>query len=189
MDKNQQILGIAQQLFSQFGLKKVTTDDIARKAGVSKATIYKLYKNKEEILKDVVQLECDQLIREIYLVIDKKADTREKLHAYLLVKNQMIHNLVNLYQVTRMSGDSYWPFIHEAQDRYILEEKNIVAKILRDGVKRGEVNVSRVDPAAHVLVIAFRTLEYPWDIEKGDIPLKDHISILLNIIMNGLIKK
>ncbi len=189
MDKKEQILGIAQQLFTQFGLKKVTTDDIARKAGVSKATIYKFYKNKEEILKDVVQLECDQLIREIYLVIDNKTDTIEKLHAYLLVKNQMIHNLVNLYQVTRISGDSYWPYIHEAQDQYILEEKNIVTKILTDGVKRGEVNVPRVDLAAHVLVIAFRTLEYPWDMENRDIPLKDHISILLNIVMNGISQK
>ena len=59
------ILDAAQSLFAQFGLKKVTTDDIARKAHVSKATIYKFYKNKSEIFDVVVRLEAERLIREM----------------------------------------------------------------------------------------------------------------------------
>jgi len=189
MDSKKRILTASQQLFSQFGLKKVTTDDIAKKAGVSKATIYKFYKNKEEILNKVVKLESDHLVREIHHAVGNESTVINKLRAYLLTKNQIIHGLVNLYKVTRVSDDSYWPYIHDAQDRYILKEKAIVGKILADGNESGEIDVAQVDLCAHILVIAFRTLEFPWALKGYDILLTDHIEELLNIVMNGLAKK
>jgi len=57
-------------LFSQFGVKKVTTDEIARVAGVSKATVYRYYKNKHEIFLDVVKIETNAMLTAIKQAID-----------------------------------------------------------------------------------------------------------------------
>ena len=62
MEKREEILKAAQVLFSQFGLKKVTTDDISNMSSISKATIYKYYHNKKEIYGDVIRLEFEQLM-------------------------------------------------------------------------------------------------------------------------------
>jgi AcrR family transcriptional regulator len=42
----------AEELFSQFGADKVSVNDIARKAGVSQATIYNNFGSKDELLQD-----------------------------------------------------------------------------------------------------------------------------------------
>jgi AcrR family transcriptional regulator len=42
----------AEELFSRFGADKVTVNDIARKAGVSQATIYNNFGSKDELVKD-----------------------------------------------------------------------------------------------------------------------------------------
>jgi AcrR family transcriptional regulator len=42
----------AEELFSRFGADKVSINDIARKAGVSQATIYNNFGSKDELVKD-----------------------------------------------------------------------------------------------------------------------------------------
>jgi AcrR family transcriptional regulator len=42
----------AEELFSQFGADRVSINDIARKAGVSQATIYNNFGSKDELLRD-----------------------------------------------------------------------------------------------------------------------------------------
>jgi AcrR family transcriptional regulator len=42
----------AEELFSKFGADKVSVNDIARKAGVSQATIYNNFGSKDELVKD-----------------------------------------------------------------------------------------------------------------------------------------
>jgi AcrR family transcriptional regulator len=47
--KRKQIIETAKALFMQYGLKRVTIEEICRKAEVSKATCYKYFKNKTEL--------------------------------------------------------------------------------------------------------------------------------------------
>src|SRR4030043_1090142 len=46
------ILRAAEELFSRFGADKVSVNDIARKAGVSQATIYNNFGSKENLVRD-----------------------------------------------------------------------------------------------------------------------------------------
>ena len=49
--KKDQVIEAARELFHQFGFKKVSMDEIAAKAGVTKKTIYMYFSSKEELLK------------------------------------------------------------------------------------------------------------------------------------------
>lgn len=55
MDNRERILGKAQELFNHFGFRRVTMDEIAIKAGMSKKTIYQSFANKDEIVDAVVE--------------------------------------------------------------------------------------------------------------------------------------
>ena len=54
MEKDQKFIEKAANIFIENGAKTVTMDDLAREFGVSKKTLYLIYKNKEELLEDVV---------------------------------------------------------------------------------------------------------------------------------------
>jgi TetR/AcrR family transcriptional regulator, cholesterol catabolism regulator len=54
MDTLNKILNASAELFRQFGFKTVTMDDIARRAGVSKKTLYQYFPNKNEVVNQSV---------------------------------------------------------------------------------------------------------------------------------------
>lgn len=50
MDTKNKVLEVADHLFKKFGIRSVTMDDIAKKLGVSKKTIYQYVKDKDELV-------------------------------------------------------------------------------------------------------------------------------------------
>lgn len=55
MEVLDRILNAATELFRQYGFKTITMDDIARRAGISKKTLYQQFANKEEVVEAAMQ--------------------------------------------------------------------------------------------------------------------------------------
>jgi AcrR family transcriptional regulator len=51
--KREQVLHTAERLFSRFGARRVTVEEICREAGVSKMTFYKYFSNKVELIRTI----------------------------------------------------------------------------------------------------------------------------------------
>lgn len=85
--KEQDLLKSAEDLFWQFGFKKVTVEDICRKAGSSKMTFYKYFKNKNELIKSLIDfwygsgLEKFKKIEEMNIPFSEKLDQILRLKA------------------------------------------------------------------------------------------------------------
>jgi AcrR family transcriptional regulator len=56
--KRRQIVEGARQIFLQHGFDAASMNDIARKAGVSKGTLYVYFENKEQLFEAIVHEEC-----------------------------------------------------------------------------------------------------------------------------------
>lgn len=61
MDKLLRITTVAIDLFRRYGLKSPTMDDIARRSGMSKKTLYHYFANKEEVVAHAVQFSQEGL--------------------------------------------------------------------------------------------------------------------------------
>ncbi|MCP4573895.1 MAG: TetR/AcrR family transcriptional regulator [bacterium] len=186
MEKKQQILDAAQQLFGHHGLKKVTTDDIARAAHVSKATIYNVYRNKQEILLDVVSQEMDELLARIEAAVNEESTVEGKLRAHLLTKIGTVHKLVNLHKVTSESMAEHWDQAPVLRDRFVAEEIRVVREILTDGVAREGLVIADVEITSRLLVVALKSLEYPWALDGTDLSVPDQVGHMLTIVLDGL---
>jgi len=51
--KRRQILQTAERLFTRFGAKRVSVEELCREAGVSKMTFYKYFANKAELIRTI----------------------------------------------------------------------------------------------------------------------------------------
>ena len=49
MDKKEEVIKTARELFTKYGYKKVSMDEIAKKSGVTKKTIYTYFKDKDSM--------------------------------------------------------------------------------------------------------------------------------------------
>ena len=57
----EQIVETAQQLFIEHGIKDVKMDDIAAQLSISKRTIYELFNDKEQLLREVLELQNEKM--------------------------------------------------------------------------------------------------------------------------------
>jgi TetR/AcrR family transcriptional regulator, cholesterol catabolism regulator len=117
----ERILTAAEQLFWKYGVRSVTMEDIARKLGISKKTIYQHFTDKEDILyqiiqgkvaMDVSQMDCMAVetanpIEEIMMVMEMMSKNQHAVspnlvmdikrhypHAYALFRTHMDQHLM-----------------------------------------------------------------------------------------------
>ncbi|WP_454801429.1 TetR/AcrR family transcriptional regulator [Mucilaginibacter phyllosphaerae] len=55
MDKQSHIIEIAERLFSTYGIKSITIDELCEHAGISKKTFYVYYENKDQLVTRVFE--------------------------------------------------------------------------------------------------------------------------------------
>lgn len=72
----------AWELFSQFGVDKVSITDIARKAGVSPATIYNNFESKEALAREFVSGMVEELVNRAQEIISPQGSYQEKINAF-----------------------------------------------------------------------------------------------------------
>ena len=65
MEEKTNFLSKATQLFIENGAKSVTMDEIAKEFGISKKTLYQKYKNKEELLEEVLKYKLQEVIERL----------------------------------------------------------------------------------------------------------------------------
>ena len=187
MDKRPHIVCSAQLLFAQFGLKRVTMDDIAREAQhVSKATLYKYFKNKEDIFDTVINKEINSLFTVIKESIDAREGIREKLKAHLTTRLGRISEFVNFHRVTQDSWGDYWPHIARIRTDFITKEHSIVADLLKRGISLGELEVKDPDRLAWALVLALASTEYQWALRDGIFSLSELVDTMISMMFKGI---
>lgn len=75
--KYEDVLGGAREIFLRDGFEGASVDDIARAAGVSKATLYSYFSDKRELFREVTRVECERMAEATLARIDFNAPPRE----------------------------------------------------------------------------------------------------------------
>lgn len=148
--KYRRLMEKAEELFVRRGYKAVTMDKIARKAGISKMTIYGHFSSKEELFLEVVL----SLMDRSYLFIENKI----KEISGVLGK---IDFLMGFNMET--SKDYSLAFYHDVMTlpyvkEKLLEEKYRMSKILfeeiiNEGVSKGEIRKVNVAFVTDMLIM------------------------------------
>lgn len=77
--KYDQVVAGARQVFLSVGFEGANVDDIARAAGVSKATIYSYFPDKRLLFTEVLTAECNRMAERTLQMIDETRPAREVL--------------------------------------------------------------------------------------------------------------
>src|SRR5688572_16511609 len=112
MEALEKILTSSIELFSQYGFKAITMDDIARRAGISKKTLYQHFANKNEIVNETVIWYKSRICNNCEAVMSESANAVE---AMVRTQVMMDHehkqmNPVALYEMQRYFPEAYQIF-------------------------------------------------------------------------------
>ncbi|MEO6527363.1 MAG: TetR/AcrR family transcriptional regulator [Gemmatimonadaceae bacterium] len=82
-ERPKQILDAALEVFAERGLAAARLDDIAKRAGLSKGTIYLYFANKEELFRGVVRSTVIAFIEQGEAFFESEPDPRRALSAWM----------------------------------------------------------------------------------------------------------
>jgi len=181
------ILKAAQEIFSKYGYKKTTLDDIARYIGKGKSALYYYYKNKEQIFEAVLAFEVTQLRDELFNELDAAKDPQDKLRRYILKRMELYHNLVNYYGAIQQEYLENLSVIERIRKQYDDQELEMISDIIKEGVARGIFVSKNITLTAGAIIMAMKGFEYSFSKEKDLQKLGNDINQLLDILFYGIV--
>lgn len=190
--QRQEMLAAALDLFSEKGYHNVSMHEIAEKAEFAIGTLYKFFKNKEDLYKALVLEKSDKFHEAITTAIEEPEDEIEKLRNYVRAKGQIFRDNVSVVRLyfAETRGASF--NIMAGLDREIREQYGhfleALASIFKSGMKRKRF-IRIADP--YDLAVAIESLTngflFLWLESPERHPYPEDPDTILNILFKGLI--
>jgi TetR/AcrR family transcriptional regulator, cholesterol catabolism regulator len=182
-----QILRTAADLFRERGYRATTLDNIAGRLGMSKASLYKYFRAKDEMLAAISQETIESFIRELSLVLDSDLDPEQKLrrvvreHVRFVIGNRSF--LTVFFSEEANLPSRFARALTAQKNRY---DKG-VESIVEDGIRRG---VFREMPPRLVVfaVLGMVNWLYKWYNPAGRWGADEIAAAFLTLIEGGLLR-
>jgi len=179
----------AGQIFSRYGFKKTTMDEIAKALKMGKSSIYYYFKSKEEIFEAVVLYEANLLRNELTTSIKSVESPVDKLRNYVFVRMKTFEKLSNYYNAIFDKNLDHFDFIEKIRSKYDREELAILRLILYHGARKKVFNVVNSEYTALAVQTSLKGLEVPLFWEKREVNIEDRLNGILEVLFNGILTK
>ena len=187
--KEEQILASAKSLFTKYGFKKVSMDEIASDAGVTKKTVYTKFSSKEELLKYCIKEELENMRKIIENVESKKLDFMETVH-------QVIYNLLkykkNCKFLKMLFNESELLKNDRLKENLKIVDKeiqNYIRKELELAIQKDKIEVQNIDIMTFLIYKMYIALMIDWNEDYKKLDEKEIADNILHFLMNGLKRK
>lgn len=165
-----------EKLFSLYGLKKVTVDDIVNAVGIAKGSFYSFYKNKEELF---MELNCTAQ-QEIFNNVERYIETLNKLSPKEYVKLAIKKTFKDYYSHPIIS--------HVNTDIWNYLKRKLPDTIIRKHINDDTLNIKTLSQKYNIkfkydIEIITKTLENLYSSASS---IKDN-EIILDIFINGIV--
>lgn len=91
--KQNQLIETGRDLFWKFGINRVTVEEICRESGVSKMTYYKYFKNKNELVLEIIRMIFDKNIKTFNDLLNEDIPYEKKMEKQIKLKLQGTQNI------------------------------------------------------------------------------------------------
>jgi AcrR family transcriptional regulator len=185
----QEILEAARALFTKYGLKKTTMDDVGKAVGKGKSTLYYYFPGKTELFEAVVTDELKKINKDIRLAINAERSSTGKLKAFLLTRLKLKEKVHNLGQVVFDDIFDNYKDICLLKVEFEHVQVDIIKEIVSGGVQAGEFRDMSADDIAFFsnwTAAAFSGLELPLSTTSSLIASEESSNKIVDFILFGI---
>ncbi|MFZ2286814.1 MAG: TetR/AcrR family transcriptional regulator [Bacteroidales bacterium] len=180
------IILTASKIFSHYGFRKTTMEEISRALKKGKSSIYYYFGSKEEIFEAVVLYEANQLRTKLTTAIKEVESPTDKLRNYIYVRMKAFAKLSNYYNAVFDKNLDHYEFIEKIRSRYDREELAILRLLVYVGNTRGVFKVEDSEYTAMAIQTMLKGMEVPLFWRKREMDINDRLEAILNLIFNGI---
>ncbi|WP_290796666.1 TetR/AcrR family transcriptional regulator [Flavihumibacter sp. UBA7668] len=187
-----EILTGARELFIHFGFKKTTMEDIAKKIGKSKSSLYYYFKTKEEIFEAMALEDMDQQHRIAVEIMNKEESVQDRFRAFV----------VSLFTHLILNKQEYSVFKAEVMENPFLimnitEKRNaymevFLKELVLYGIRRSEIRElshEEIDIWAKAINVSLKAIGSRLFLGNDQEKFKDHLAFIADSLFIGITKK
>ena len=142
MSEKSRILNNAIELFMKYGVKSVSMDDISRKLGISKKTLYSFIENKGDLIKEAIQA---FLKKEEQDICDITKSSEDAIQEMMLIARFVSQYLRKMKPSLTYDLQKYYPETWAIVDREHQQNiqdtiKNNIDRGIKEGLYREDLN-------------------------------------------------
>ena len=179
----------AGQIFSRYGFRKTTMNEIASALKMGKSSIYYYFDSKEEIFEAVVLYEANILRNELTTAIKSVDSPIEKMRKYVFVRMKSFEKLSNYYNAIFEKNLHHFDFIEQMREKYDREELAILRLILYHGSRKNVFSIVNSEYTALAIQTTLKGLEVPLFWKKREVNIESRLNAILDVLFNGILKK
>lgn len=132
MEPQQKILKISLELFFKYGIKRVTMDDIAKELGMSKKTIYQFYKEKDDIVCQLCEVE---MLKQEKIFEEVTSQSMDPIHEIMLISNNLKEMMQHINPIFFLDLQKFHP---KAFMQFQTFKENCAYKDIVRNIKKGK---------------------------------------------------
>ncbi len=178
----------AGRIFSHYGFKKTTMDEIARSLKMGKSSVYYYFESKEDIFEAVILYEANILRNELTTAIKSVESPMDKLKDYVFVRMKAFEKLSNYYNAIFDKNLDHFDFVEKIRAKYDREELAILRLILYHGARQGVFNVGNSEYTAMAIQTTLKGLEVPLFWQKKEDHIEKRLNAILDVLFYGIVK-
>ena len=190
----QELLAAALDLFVERGFAVTRLEDVAKRAGVSKGTLYLYFANKEELFKAVVRENMLPVLGEAEAMINSfEGDSVDLFRDIVLgwwerVGDTTLSGITKLILAESGNFPELAKFYH---DEVISRGNAMIGRILQRGVERGEFRELEI-PHVTKVIVAPMIMLMMWKHSFGacqiePISPEDYLNSFIDLCLRGLL--
>ncbi|MBT0570975.1 TetR/AcrR family transcriptional regulator [Curvibacter sp. CHRR-16] len=150
-----ELLSAAMTLFTEKGFAATRVEDIAKRAGVSKGTLFLYFSSKEDLFKAVVRENIQGRFSEWREMIDTfEGSTRELIHTCTQQwwEHMVNTNAAGIDLVLINEGEHFPDLVHFYQTEVMMPGHALVRTVIERGIAKGEFRPLNAEYATYSLV-------------------------------------
>jgi AcrR family transcriptional regulator len=165
------ILEAALKEFSEVGIRRTSIDDVARRVGLGRATVYRHVGTKNHLIELVIEAETRRAVAELDDVLSRQDDATQAIEAgfVFLVRYVRGHPLFD--RVLHREPEILLPALTINAGHVLAVYRSLIAERLKDWQDRGRIDPVNLDRAAEAIArFAVSLLLTPYGVADADDP-------------------
>jgi AcrR family transcriptional regulator len=188
VERRNQILDTAENVFSERGFDEARMDDIAEHSGLSKGAIYWYFKKKDDIITALLERVFRRSIESMRVIAAQDATVLDRLRR---IGQQISRDYQSMSKLMPVALEFYAIALRQRSIRKHLasiydEILSILTPLITEGTKRGELAPIDARQAAILVVGIYEGLGLVWAISPKNVDWKTIGPKAIEMLCDGL---
>lgn len=165
MTPRERLLAATLACVARYGLAKTTVEDVARQAGVSRATVYRHFAGgRDQLVNETITWEVARFFEALAAHVADAPDVPTRLERALVFAHRAVEEHEVLQKVLRTEPERLLPQLHATMPLVLAVVRGELARLLRDApLAPGTTPDGAADYLAR-MVLSFISSQGRWDL-------------------------